>query len=133
MMGRPVALADGGGLTFTLSAKGTAAWVLRYRFDGKPRELTTGRYPEITLARARELAMGARAPIQQGADVARDKRRAGIERAAAKSFVDWAGGSGLHRPLGITTLTVTRLSSLPYALPSPGKLAQSAAQSHQLP
>ena len=58
---------------------------------------------------------------------------ASIERAAAKSFVDWAGGSGLHRPLGITTLTVTRLSSLPYALPSPGKLAQSAAQSHQLP
>ena len=99
MMGRPVALADGGGLTFTLSAKGTAAWVLRYRFDGKPRELTIGRYPEITLARARELAMGARAPIQQGADVARDKRRAGIERAAAKSFgllatgyMDRAGG-----------------------------------------
>ncbi len=99
MMGRPVALADGGGLTFTLSVKGAAAWVLRCRFGGKPRELTIGRYPEITLAKARELGMGARAPIQQGAEVARDKRRASIERAAAKSFsllatgyMDRAGG-----------------------------------------
>jgi Arm DNA-binding domain len=70
--GQPVAKADGGGLTFTLSAKGTAAWVLRYRFGGKPREMTIGRYPDITLAKARELATGARARVQQGADVARE-------------------------------------------------------------
>ena len=54
--GEPVAKADGDGLTFTLSAKGTAAWVLRYRFGGKGRELTLGRYPDLTLAKARELA-----------------------------------------------------------------------------
>jgi Arm DNA-binding domain len=84
--GQSVAKADGGGLTFTLSAKRTAAWVLRYRFGGKARELTIGRYPEITLAKARELATEARARIQQGADVAREKQRANIERAAAKSF-----------------------------------------------
>jgi integrase len=82
----PVAKADGGGLTFTLSAKQTAAWVLRYRFGGKPRELTIGRYPEISLAKARTLATEARAKIQQGADVAREKQVANIERAAAKSF-----------------------------------------------
>lgn len=83
---QPVAIADGGGLTFTLSAKRTAAWVLRYRFGGKPRELTIGRYPDITLAKARELATEARAKIQQGVDVAREKQKASIERAAAKSF-----------------------------------------------
>jgi integrase len=84
--GQPVANADGGGLTFTLSAKRTAAWVLRYRFGGKPRELTIGRYPDITLAKARELATEARAKIQQGADVAREKQKASTERAAAKSL-----------------------------------------------
>ena len=84
--GYPVARADGGGLTFTVSPKRTAAWVLRYRFGGKPRELTIGRYPDITLAKARELATEARARIQQGADVARDKKKASVERAAAKSF-----------------------------------------------
>ena len=40
--GVPVAKSDGGGLTFTLSAAGTAAWVLRYRHGGKGRELTRG-------------------------------------------------------------------------------------------
>jgi integrase len=84
--GHPIARADGGGLTFTLSAKRTAAWVLRYRFGGKPRELTIGRYPDITLAKARQLATEARAKIQQDVDVAREKQKVSIERAVAKSF-----------------------------------------------
>ncbi len=88
--GEPVAKADGDGLTFTLSAKGTAAWVLRYRFGGKGRELTIGRYPDITLAKARELAAEARVQIQQGRDVAREKQKATIERAAAKTLRELA-------------------------------------------
>lgn len=88
--GDPVAKADGDGLTFTLSAKGTAAWVLRYRFGGKARELTIGRYPDITLSKARELAAEARVQIQQGRDVAREKQRATIQRAAAKTLRELA-------------------------------------------
>jgi integrase len=88
--GEPVAKADGDGLTFTLSAKGTAAWVLRYRFGGKGRELTLGRYPDITLAKARKLAAEARVQIQQGRDVAREKQKATIERAAAKTLRELA-------------------------------------------
>ena len=88
--GEPVAKADGDGLTFTLSAKGTAAWVLRYRFGGKGRELTLGRYPDLTLAKARELAAVQRVEIQQGRDVAREKQKATIERAAAKTLRELA-------------------------------------------
>lgn len=34
--GKPIAgKSDGGGLTFTLSVKGTATWIFRYRFGGK--------------------------------------------------------------------------------------------------
>ena len=84
--GEAVARADGGGLTFTLSAKRTAAWVLRYRFGGKAREMTLGRYPDISLAKARELATAARAQIQQGADVAREKRKTKLATAAAQSL-----------------------------------------------
>ena len=83
---KPIAKADGGGLTFTLSTGGTAAWVLRYRFGGKLRELTMGRYPDKSLTQARDDARKARASIQDGIDVAREKQKAGIERAAAKSF-----------------------------------------------
>jgi integrase len=88
--GAPQARSDGGGLTFTLSAKGAAAWVLRYRYGGKPRELTLGRYPDIGLARARELATAARAQIQQGKDVARDKQTNNAERSAARTFRELA-------------------------------------------
>ncbi len=87
--GQPVAKADGGGLTFTLSEKRTAAWVLRYRFGGRPRELTIGRYPDITLAHARELASKARAKLQQGVDVAREKQKARIDRTAARVSASW--------------------------------------------
>lgn len=82
--GKPVAIADGEGLTFTLSAKGTAAWTLRYRIAGKAKELTLGRYPDITLTRAREIAGTRRAEIQQGIDVAAEKRRA--EHAVANAW-----------------------------------------------
>ena len=88
--GQAVAKADGDGLTFTLSAKRTCAWVLRYRFGGKPREVTLGCYPDISLAKARELATEARAKVQQGQDVAREKQKASIERAAAKSLRELA-------------------------------------------
>ena len=87
---QPIAKADGDGLTFTLSKAGTAAWVMRYRFGGKAKELSIGRYPDTTLAKARELATEARARIQQGSDVAREKQITNIERAAAKTFKDLA-------------------------------------------
>ena len=47
------AVSDGGGLTFTSSKTGAAAWVFRYRFAGQRQELTIGRYPEISLSEAR--------------------------------------------------------------------------------
>lgn len=84
--GKPVAVADGEGLTFTLSAKGTAAWTLRYRIGGKRKELTLGRYPDISLTRAREIAATKRVDVQQGVDVAAEKRRAEHEAANAWTF-----------------------------------------------
>lgn len=82
--GRPIAgKSDGDGLTFTLSANGTASWVFRYRMGGKRRELTIGNYPTITLKKARELSTEARAKVQQGTDVAREKQTRKIELASA--------------------------------------------------
>lgn len=88
--GRPVAVSDGDGLTFTLSANGTASWVLRYRFGGRPRELTIGRYPEFKIAAAREAATHERAKIQDGVDVASEKRKAKLAAATADTFRELA-------------------------------------------
>ena len=66
---------DGQGLTFTLSSKGAASWVLRYRLAGKARELTLGRYPDMTLSKAREIASAKRVKVQQLVDVAAVKQQ----------------------------------------------------------
>lgn len=79
----PVAKADGEGLTFTLSASGRAAWILRYRIAGKAKEKTLGQYPYISLADARRLASEDRTRIQQGVDVAAEKQRSKRDAAGA--------------------------------------------------
>jgi integrase len=88
--GTTIARSDGDGLTFTLSKNGTAAWVLRYRYGGIQKELTIGRYPDISLGKARELATEGRAKIQQGIDVARTKKLVARELAAAKTLRELA-------------------------------------------
>ena len=73
--GAPVAKSDGDGLTFTLSASGTAAWVLRYSLPGsRRRELTIGNYPDVSLAKARQIAREERAAIDRGEDPANRKK-----------------------------------------------------------
>jgi hypothetical protein len=82
--GVPLAKADGGGLTFTLSAGGSAGWILRYSFGGRRRELTIGRYPDIGLAEARGIATLKRAEVQQGRNPAAEK-----QKAKATAARDW--------------------------------------------
>ena len=51
--GQAVKIADGGGLTFTISQAGYAAWQFRYSFGGQRREVHIGSFAEYSLARAR--------------------------------------------------------------------------------
>jgi len=73
--GEKLARSDGDGLTFTLSAAGTATWVLRYRQGGPQKELTIGNYPDISLAAARKAARVYRAIIDRGGDPALEKQQ----------------------------------------------------------
>ena len=41
------------GFRLRVSYGGTKAWIYWYRIDGRPRRLTLGRWPHITLAEAR--------------------------------------------------------------------------------
>lgn len=85
--GKPLSVADGGGLTFTLSAGGTAAWILRYRHGGRPRELTLGRYPDLSLKAARERARSERANVQRGVDVAGQRQ---VQKRAASTALTFS-------------------------------------------
>ncbi|WP_428422648.1 tyrosine-type recombinase/integrase [Methylibium sp.] len=75
----PVDRSVGNGLMFVASdasaRTGRASWILTYRFGGRKKEKVLGRYPEISLREAREIALRDRALIQQGVDVAAVKRR----------------------------------------------------------
>lgn len=103
--GAPVAKSDGGGLTFTLSSKAVASWVLRYRFGGKQKEITLGNYPDMTLTKAREIAAAKRVEVSQGVDIALAKQQRKAEEAApdtvkalCNEFYDRTIAGRLKRP-----------------------------------
>src|SRR5437762_2737484 len=84
--GQPVVKSDGNGLSFTLSRNGATSWILRYRINGKQKELTLGRYPEISLSLARQLANEKRTEVQKGIDVANAKQKAKLHAERAWTF-----------------------------------------------
>lgn len=89
--GVPVAgRSDGDGLTFTLTAKGAASWVLRYRIDERQRELTLGSYPEIALTKARSLARAVLSRIEIGEDVATTRMEERLMRVQGGTFRELA-------------------------------------------
>jgi len=73
-------------LTLTVSSAGAATWILRYRLEGKQREVTLGRYPEYSIKDAKDLAIAARRKVMDGIDPAREKRQARVTKAADQSF-----------------------------------------------
>ncbi len=60
--------ADGDGLTFCISPTGRATWALRYRYGGKPKTMTLGCYPGMSLAMARNTARERRVELSKGED-----------------------------------------------------------------
>ncbi len=58
------------GFGVRMSAKGTKAFVLLYRIKGRPRRLTLGRYPMLSLTEARRAAQLALAQVATGVDPA---------------------------------------------------------------
>ena len=92
----PVDKGIGGGLIFcakeSSAARGQATWILRYRIAGRRREKVLGRYPDVSLKTARELARADRARIQQGVDVSAQKR---LDKLKASQMEDVKGLSEL--------------------------------------
>jgi len=123
--GLPIAKSDGGGLTFTLSKQGAPVFALRYSIAGKRKELTLGRYPDLTLAAARVLAAKKRADVQQGIDPAREKRNALSATASAWAFrrlsEDYLARAEKH--LAVSTLRGRRQQLHDYVWPRVGHLA----------
>src|SRR3546814_15946588 len=70
---RPYKLSDGGGLHLLVQPSGSKLWRMKYRFDGKEKLLSFGKYPLITLAIAWAKRDDAKLLLDQGKDPAEDK------------------------------------------------------------
>ncbi|WP_158791712.1 integrase arm-type DNA-binding domain-containing protein [Granulicella sp. L60] len=67
-------LADGGGLYLLVSPNGSKLWHWKYRVEGKEKLMAFGPYPEVTIAKARDLHTRARKALDAGTDPMRERK-----------------------------------------------------------
>lgn len=67
-------LSDSLGLCLEITTTGSKLWRFRYRHAGKPKMISLGAYPAVTLAKARELRDRARALVSSGIDPSEHKQ-----------------------------------------------------------
>lgn len=81
-------LADAGGLYLFVTTKGAKSWRLKYRFGGKEKRLVIGRYPEVSLAKAREERDRHRQSLREHRDPSTEtrKRKMAAHAAAGTTF-----------------------------------------------
>lgn len=73
-------LADGGGLHLEIGTAGTKTFKLSYRFAGKQKTITGGRYPDMKLVEARAWREEMKRLLREGTDPALMRRRLRQER-----------------------------------------------------
>jgi len=80
--------ADGGGLYLSISENGGRRWTFLYRWKGKKTEIGFGSARDVTLARARELAVAARAKLAEGVNPKDSTRTAAAAGMTFKQCAD---------------------------------------------
>lgn len=90
-------LTDGHGLHLLVKPNGSRLWRMSYRFGGRQRTLSLGRYPAVSLADARELLREARRQIAFGKDPADERKARAREDAKAKLNTVEALGVSWHQ------------------------------------
>jgi integrase len=94
-------LFDGGGLHLEISPKGTRTWKLEYRVGPRKKVVTLGRYPDYTLADAREWREAVKAKVRRGEDPAREIRAEKRGRAIGASTFEEVAREFLDKQKGV--------------------------------
>lgn len=89
---KPVKHFDGGGLFLLVTPQGAKMWRLAYRLDGKPKTMSFGPYPEISLAQARQKRDAAKAMLRDGMDPMAPRRAARDSVTLADASAQYWGG-----------------------------------------
>lgn len=83
-----VRISDGNNLQLVVRDSGGASWQLLAWVNGKRKPLTLGKWPDVTLKRARDLAQAARDQVATGVDPVEQKRLQRLARARAEADKD---------------------------------------------
>ena len=94
---KPYTIADGGGMSLHVPPTGTLSWRYRYRFNGRPTTLTLGKYPEMSLARARQEHQKARALLSEGINPTAERKRINLQK--IKENEERHGGANCFRAI----------------------------------
>jgi integrase len=120
--GKPAKVCDGGGLWLYVRGPTAASWVYRYRMAGVDREAGLGKYPDLGLADAREMAAEMRRAKAMRLDPIEDRRRqSGMTfAAAAESYIasqapGWRNAKTEHKWRAILRDHASPLGSLAVA------------------
>ena len=76
------------GLYIVVQPSSVKSFALRYRYNGKPRKLTLGRYPQLSLQGAREKAREALERLSYGDDPGKQKDNPARFEAAFEVFME---------------------------------------------
>ena len=88
--GQAYKMGDQGGLYLHVTETGSKLWRYRYRIDGKQKLLALGKYPDVSLADARERHAEARKMVAAGTDPSGQRQ---ADKQAQKAAVDTSFGS----------------------------------------
>jgi hypothetical protein len=90
---KPYKLSDGGNLFLWVTPSGGKLWRWAYRHEGKEKLMTFGRYPEVSLALARERHLQARSLLAVGVDPMAERKavKSAAQIADENSFANLAG------------------------------------------
>jgi hypothetical protein len=85
---KPYKISDSGGLHLMITPTGGKLWRWKYRFDGAEKLMALGRYPDISLAEARERRDAARKRLANGIDpmVERKTEKTAVREATEHAF-----------------------------------------------
>ncbi len=76
------------GLCLRVTNKGVKSWSLFYRFEGRNRRMTLGKWPLVDLSEAREEARNALEVVRAGKDPARERKDAQKPRTTFPSVAE---------------------------------------------
>ena len=87
-LARPFKTADGKGLYLEVFPNGSKLWRWKYRIAGKEKRMAFGAWPDVSLAKARELRDTARGQLVAGNDpsLERKKARAALQFESTNTF-----------------------------------------------